>query len=95
MLYYNMNNRTIAEQYLKAFEAQVSEYKIYAKPLKQSKIGMEQFIRVPTGFQPVSEDKGILEFIEENPGYDIYANFRNTEFVRLVFSEEHCKINYS
>ncbi len=95
MLYYNMKNRTIAEQYLKVFEVQVSEYKIYAKPLKQSKIGMEQFIRVPTGFQPVSENKGILEFIEENPGYDIYVNFRNTEFVRLIFSEEHCKINYS
>jgi len=95
MLYYNMNNRTIAEQYLKAFEAQVGEYQIYAKPLKQSKIGMEQFIHLPRDFQPVSENKGILDIIEKNPGYDIYISFRSTEFVRLVFSEEHCKINYS
>ncbi|WP_448378155.1 hypothetical protein [Fervidobacterium sp.] len=95
MFYYNMKNRTITEQYLKAFEGQVSEYKIYAKPLKQSKIGMEQFIHLPRDFQPVNESKGILEFIEKNPGYDIYISFRSTEFVRLVFSEEHCKINYS
>ncbi|MGC9772303.1 hypothetical protein [Fervidobacterium islandicum] len=95
MLYLNMKNHTVAEQYLSAFEKQVGTYKLYAKPLKQPKIGMEQFVRIPTDFQPVGEGKSILQFVEENTGYDIYVNFRNVEFVRLVFSEEHCKINYS
>ncbi|QAV34013.1 hypothetical protein SAMN04488510_1352 [Fervidobacterium changbaicum] len=95
MLYLNMKNHTIAEQYLSAFEKQVGAYKLYAKPLKQSKIGMEQFIHIPNDFQPVGEGKSILQFIEENTGYDIYVNFRNVEFVRLMFSEEHCKISYS
>ncbi|WP_448375325.1 hypothetical protein [Fervidobacterium sp.] len=95
MLYFNENNNALAKQYIQTFEKQVGKYKLYAKPLKQSKIGMEQFLHMPTDYQPVAQDTSIMDFLSLNPGYDIYVKYRNVEFIRLVFSEEHCKINYS
>ncbi|MGQ9856108.1 MAG: hypothetical protein ACUVQF_05175 [Fervidobacterium sp.] len=94
-VYLNEKNRVFAEQYINAFEKQVGDYKLYKKPLKQSKIGIEQFIAFPSDFEPVEEKISIIEFVTKNPGYDIYVRYRKFEFVRLVFSEEHCKINYS
>ncbi|MEJ5258407.1 MAG: hypothetical protein WHS64_09195 [Fervidobacterium sp.] len=95
LVYLNEGNKTIAEQYINAFEKQVGDYKIYKKHLKQSKMGIEQFIALPSDFEPVEEKISIIEFVTKNPGYDIYVRYRKFEFVRLVFSEEHCKINYS
>jgi len=95
MVYINEKNTTLATQYIQSFEKQVGTYSLYVKPLKQSKIGMEQFIHIPTEFEPLDNQMSILDFVSNNPGYDIYVKYRNIEFVRLVFSEEHCKINYS
>lgn len=93
--YYNENNHTIAKEYFKIFEAQVGEFKIYTKPIKQNKIGMEQFIAIPKDFINLAGEKlNILNFLKENPGLDVYIKFKYPEFPRLAFSEEHCRTVY-
>ena len=94
-LFYNDGNYTAAQEYFKKFEMQVDQYTIYGKPLKQSKIGIEQFTGLPRDFAEINMvPGGIFETIQSYKGYDFYVYFKNLEFVRLVFSEEHCKINY-
>ena len=93
--HFNEGNITVAKEYFKMFESQVGFYAIYTKPLKQPKIGIEQFISIPNGFTPLKqENPSIIDFLQKNTGYDVYVNYRKYEFVRLVFSEKHCKINY-
>jgi len=94
-IFYNDGNYATAQKYFKEFEMQVNEYTIYKKPLKQSKIGMEQFTTLPRDFEEVKMSSGgIFETIKSHNGYDFYIYFKNLEFVRLVFSEEHCAVNY-
>jgi hypothetical protein len=94
-LFYNDGNYTAAQEYFRKFEMQVDHYTIYGKPLKQSKIGIEQFTGLPRDFAEINmAPGGIFETIQSYKGYDFYVYFKNLEFVRLVFSEEHCKINY-
>lgn len=94
-LHYNEKNLPVAREYFKMFETQVGKFKIFVKSLKQSKVGMEQFIALPNDFtQLAAENTSIIEFLKDNPTVDVYINFRNYETLRLVFSEEHCKINF-
>lgn len=94
--FYNEGNYAVAKEYFRRFERQVEQYKICLKPLKQSKIGMEQFTGIPRDFQELKEEpSGILETIQSHKDCDFYIYFRDLEFVRLVFSEEHCAINYN
>ncbi len=94
-LHYNEKNLPVAREYFKMFETQVGRFKIFTKSLKQSKVGMEQFIALPNDFtQLAAENTSIIDFLKDNPSVDVYINYRNYESLRLVFSEEHCKINY-
>lgn len=94
-LHYNENNLSVAREYFKMFETQVGKFKIFTKSLKQPKIGMEQFIALPNDFtQLAAENTSIIDFLKGNPFVDVYINYRNFEALRLVFSEEHCRINY-
>ncbi|MEN3042082.1 MAG: hypothetical protein ABDH59_02085 [Fervidobacterium sp.] len=94
-LHYNEKNTSLAREYFKAFETQVGRYKIYTKPLRHSKIGMEQFIAIPNDFKELAaENLSITDFLKDNTSVDLYISYRNHEFLRLVFSEKHCKINY-
>lgn len=94
-LHYNEKNLPVAKEYFRMFEMQVGKFKIFTKSLKQPKVGMEQFIALPSDFtQLAAENISILEFLKNNPSVDVYINYRNFEVLRLVFSEEHCRINY-
>ncbi|MGC8902110.1 MAG: hypothetical protein ACP5KD_02010 [Fervidobacterium sp.] len=93
--HYNEKNYPFAREYFKAFETQVGTYTILTKPLKQPRVGIEQFTTAPKDFTYEKyENMPIIDFLSQNPGYDVYVNYRKFEFLRLVFSEEHCSINY-
>ncbi len=95
--FFNEGQNTMAKKYFGNFKNKVKDYEIILTELKYNKVGMTQFLN-PKVFNIVgekSDTNDIFEACNKYKGREIIVKYKNPEFVRLVFSEEHCCLLYS
>ncbi len=95
--FFNEGQNTMAKKYFDIFKNKVKDYEIVFSDLKYNKVGMSQFLN-PRLFNingEKSDTNNIFETCNKYKGREIIVKYKNPEFVRLVFSEEHCFLLYS
>ncbi len=95
--FFNEGQNTMAKKYFDNFKNKVKDYEIILTELKYNKVGMTQFLnqKVFNIVGEKSDTNDIFEACNKYKGREIIVKYKNPEFVRLVFSEEHCFLLYS
>ncbi|QTA38842.1 hypothetical protein JYK00_04875 [Thermosipho ferrireducens] len=90
--YYNKNEKDKAKKFFEDFENSVEFFEIHVKELKDKKVGIRQFFQFFTGSTIVK--MGIFSALEKFENKDLFVHYYDSEMIRLLFSEKHCKSLY-